>query len=402
LRKIINEPEKRRKLIVYINPPYAEAGNKKTIVDQGENKAKVSASKVFDRFENTLGASMLELFAQFMLRVYADIPCSKLAMFSKLKHISSANFSKFRDYFKAGCKGGFVCKANTFDNVKGEFPIAFLIWDLEHKIKINTVTPDILLTDSKQKRCWKMGTKEFREITKGEFSVDWLRKYYDKEGETLAFLRLHRNDIQNKNAVFITSRPSESDFVKHEAANITTKNLIVASIYVSIRQVIEATWLNDRDQFLYPNEKWETDTVFQNDCLVNILFNNVIQSAHGTNHWIPFTENEVDAKEKFESNFMSKYLKDKTCSPEARSVLSAGLELWKYYHAKIKNNNTASVNASFYDIREFFQGRKDSGAMNTKSDNETYNTLIKALRERHKPLAKKIEPKVYEYGFLKE
>ncbi|MDR0685668.1 MAG: hypothetical protein LBF83_11160, partial [Spirochaetaceae bacterium] len=402
LKKIIDDPEKRKKLIVYINPPYAEAGNKKTIIDQGANKAKVAASKIFDRFENMLGASMLELFAQFMLRIYADIPDSKLAMFSKTKHISSANFIKFREYFQASYKGGFVCKANTFDNVKGEFPIAFLIWDLDNSQRISSVVTDILLTDNDQKQCWKSGTKEFREVTKGEFSVDWLRKHYDKEGETLAYLRLHQNDIQNKNAVFITSRPSERDFIKHEAVSITKNNFIAAAIYCSIRQVIEATWLNDRDQYLFPNEGWEKDTDFQNDCLVNVLFNNVIQSSHGINHWLPFTETEVDAKEKFTSSFMTNYMKDKFFSDEAQAVLDAGRQLWKYYHKKIKNDKTASVNASCYDIREYFQGRNENGTMNTKSDDETYNALIKALRENQKILAKRIEPKIYKYGFLKE
>jgi hypothetical protein len=81
---------------------------------------------------------------------------------------------------------------------------------------------------------------------------------------------------------------------------ITDKNLIEAAFYFSIRHCIETTWLNNRDQFLYPNDGWKTDTEFQNDCLVNILFNNDIQSRHGdancVNHWIPFTEKEVGAK----------------------------------------------------------------------------------------------------------
>ncbi|MDR0563099.1 MAG: hypothetical protein LBG73_10495, partial [Spirochaetaceae bacterium] len=93
------------------------------------------------------------------------------------------------------------------------------------------------------------------------------------------------------------------------------------------------------------------------------------------------------------------FLKGKIFSPEAQAVLSAGKALWKYYH---KNSNTVSVNASFYDIREFFQGRKDSGAMNAKSADEGYTALLKTLRNVQKTLASKIEPKVYEYGFLKE
>jgi hypothetical protein len=40
--------------------------------------------------------------------------------------------------------------------------------------------------------------------------------------------------------------------------------------------------------------------------------------------------------------------------------------------------------------------------MNSKSNDETYNVLIKTLREKQKTLAKKIETKIYEYGFLKE
>jgi hypothetical protein len=99
---------------------------------------------------------------------------------------------------------------------------------------------------------------------------------------------------------------------------------------------------------------------------------------------------------------MSVFLKGKTFSPEAEAVLDAGRELWKYYHAKITGNKTASVNASFYDIREFFQRRNNKGTMKTRSEDETYNALIGTLRETLGILTEKIRPKVYEYGFLKE
>jgi hypothetical protein len=59
------------------------------------------------------------------------------------------------------------------------------------------------------------------------------------------------------------------------------------------------------------------------------------------------------------------------------------------------------VNASLYDIREHFQGRNASGKMNNKSEDAHYMQLIGDLRDKLKLLAKKIEPKVYEYGFLK-
>ncbi len=40
--------------------------------------------------------------------------------------------------------------------------------------------------------------------------------------------------------------------------------------------------------------------------------------------------------------------------------------------------------------------------MNNKSSDETYMNLIGDLREKLKQLADKIEPKVYEYEFLKQ
>ena len=39
--------------------------------------------------------------------------------------------------------------------------------------------------------------------------------------------------------------------------------------------------------------------------------------------------------------------------------------------------------------------------MNTESKDATYTSLITNLRQKQKELAKIIEPKVYEYGFLK-
>jgi hypothetical protein len=55
----------------------------------------------------------------------------------------------------------------------------------------------------------------------------------------------------------------------------------------------------------------------------------------------------------------------------------------------------------YSNIREYFQGQNDKGKMNNKSDNETYNELIGNLQAGLKVLARKIEPKVYEYGFLR-
>jgi len=201
---------------------------------------------------------------------------------------------------------------------------------------------------------------------------------------------------------------------------ITVNNLIETFIYFTVRHSIEATWLNDRDQFVFPKDGWQTDIEFQNDSLAFTLFHgqNRISSSEGINHWIPFTEQEVNAKEKFESPFMTDFINGKIkieeetdlfrtssnqptkreFSEEATAVFDAGKELWKYYHSQPNVN----VNASFYDIRAHFQGRNAKGRMNSKSDDERYMELIGKLRNKLSFLADKIKPKIYEYEFLKE
>jgi hypothetical protein len=249
---------------------------------------------------------------------------------------------------------------------------------------------------------------------------DWLRQYNTTANESIAYLVRGSADVQNNNVVFVTLKPSESVLKASNANKISKDNLIVNAVFLTVRKVIEQTWINDRDQYLFPKPNWENDEEFKSDCLAFILFDqsNTVKSNEGINHWIPFSEQEVNARDKFDSNFMSKFINGKLknesngdlfgsqsqrttpliFSPEAKSVFDAGRELWKYYHRQPNCN----VNASLYDIREYFQGMNEAGKMNNKSSDETYMNLIGDLREKLRQLADKIEPKVYEYEFLKQ
>ncbi|EJC10896.1 hypothetical protein HPHPP16_1349 [Helicobacter pylori Hp P-16] len=130
LQEILKDKEKRKRLIIYINPPYAEAGNKAKMSGTGEHKAKVARNnKTHETYKNFLGSGANELFAQFFMRIYKELNGCIMASFSKLKYLNSSNFKKFREIFKAKFLEGFMVPADTFDNVKGQFPIGFLVWD---------------------------------------------------------------------------------------------------------------------------------------------------------------------------------------------------------------------------------------------------------------------------------
>ena len=416
LQEIINNPEKRKKLVIYINPPYAEATTARTVTGTGENKSGVATNnKISEYYNLKIGNASNEIFALFMAKIYDKIPDAILGQFSTLKFIQGTNFAKFKEYFLAKYLKGFIVPADTFDNVKGSFPIGFTLWNLNAKEKIDNISCNIY-----NKNANHFGIKTFYGDLPQSINK-WIVKFYFKKSEIdVGTLSTRGNDFQNQKYIYIATKIDNN--VHDTKVKLSQHNLIPISIYFSVRHCIEATWLNDRDQFLYPNNGWKTDYEFQNDCLTYTLFNgqNKISSKGGINHWIPFTESEINSREKFDSNFMSKFIRGKIkpeekvdlfmvsepkahyevplkFSKEATAVFDSGRELWKYYHSQPNCN----VNASLYDIREHFQGRNQAGKMNNKSVDEIYMNLITNLRNKLKQLQTKIEPKVYEYGFLK-
>ncbi|EIZ9310479.1 hypothetical protein MQ967_000379 [Campylobacter upsaliensis] len=275
------------------------------------------------------------------------------------------------------------------------------------------------------------------------------KKYYTKNNKTmlsnfgkkiiendeflLGHFTAYGNDFQNQNYIRITSTNNYN-----HTNTITPNNLIPTSIYLSVRHCIKATWINDRDQFLAPNKKWEKDTEFQNDCLIFMLFHgqNKITCKEGINHFIPFAELELNAAEAFESHFMLEFIQGKIkisnkkkkgqqefnfqsdeledtfiptkpleFSREAKEVFKAAKELFKHYHEQAKDDETSyTPNAALYDIKAHFQGFNDKDKMNPpqKAKDEAYKDKLGELNYALKNLAKKIEVKVYEYEFLLE
>ena len=406
LQAVINDPEKRKKLVVYINPPYAEVSSKDI-----KGKVGVNLTKVHKQYSHVLGTAGRELFAQFLIRIYVEMNGCYFAEFSKLKILQGSAFIGLRNFMEAKLEKCFVAPADTFDNVKGKFPIGFKIWNTSKKEKFVTINTDVY-----DENGLFVGVKSFNAYEKNQFINKWISLYKISETDAIGFMDgINGNDFQHNNIVYILNLKSQ--LPNPRGIWINTQNLNIIAIYNAVRKCLEQTWLNDRDQFLYPNDGWQTDTEFQSDCFAYTLFSNNIQSQFGINHWIPFTEQEVNARTKFDSNLMTQFIAGKLeqekaatlfdtqeqritpliFSTQAQAVFSAGLALWQYYHQQPNSN----VNASLYDIREHFQGRNAAGKMNNKSDDARYMGLIKQLREELKTLQKNIAPKIFEYGFLK-
>lgn len=421
----------KKKILVLINPPYGEVGssfNKTT--DKNTAKTAINKTKLSKVAIEKFGKSTNELFGQFLARIAMEIPTATIAMFSTLKYVNSQTHEKFREVWNSTYKAGFIVHSKAFDGLKGNFPIGFCIWQTNNlpnakKTPITEISCEIL-----NKNAEPIGEKKFYNIENDKLLTTWIKRPKSNDvpaiplknavspatrttdircktwsDNAIAYVSAMGNDIQQASSTIILS----SGYSGGHGFYVTKENLNQAAVVFAVRRLIKPTWINNRDQFLQPN--CELDLEFQNDCLIYMLFSgsNLTASADDlewggqkysiVNHFIPFSEEELNAPSAFESDFMLKYIKNLKFSSEAKAVLKEAKELWKEYFNQefprsIKENlklNRADV--GWYQVRNALkENEKEAGVA----------VSFCAFENAYKTLADKLRPKVYEYGFLRE
>ncbi len=428
LRKAIKS---RKKILVLINPPYAEATNAGNTAKGGEaeNKSGVAKTKFAKVGMRDYGKASNELFTQFVARIAEEIPNATLAMFSTLKYVNAPNFEKFRNVWNAEYKGGFIVHSKSFEGLKGNFPIGFLIWytknDAKEKTPITQISVDVLDKDARP-----IGEKNFYNLPANSYLNVWIKRpKVNKEqvvplknavtptsgkarvsswsNEARAYMYCGVNDIQHATQQTVLF---SSPYGGGNGFYINKDNLWQSIIVFSVRQLIKHTWFNHNDQFLQPTGELAEE--FRNDCLLYTLFHgkNCTASANDlewngkkwsiVNHFIPFTEEEVVSTDRFESDFMVKYMKGKDFSKEAKAVLEEGRKLWQAYfthtdtHSVREELKLNRPDVGWYQIRNAIKKRNESGDFPIID--------FKTFEKAYKILSEKLQPQVYELGFLKK
>jgi hypothetical protein len=372
------------------------------------------------------GYATRELFTQFVVRISQEMPHATLAMFSKLKYVNAPNFEKFRAAWRAEYLGGFVVHSKAFDGIKGDFPIGFLVWNTASKVKTEEIAVEVL-----DKKVNPVGRKSFYNLPNSISLNVWINrpkanttpaiplknavqpaiKNNDVRGtywseDAIGQMLCDSNDLQHaaqRTALFSSGYSSAGAFF------VNPENLWQVGVVFTVRRLIKATWLNDRDQFLQPTAP--LSDAFKTDCLLWMLFNgsNLTAGANNldwngkkcslVNHFIPYTEAEVGAPERFESDFMVQYLANKALSPEALAVLDAGRALWQAYFAE---TDVHTVREAFKLNRAdvgWYQIRNALKARNASDDGMPVD--FTAFEAAYKSLGDKLRPQVFELGFLR-
>ena len=423
LRNAIKE---NKKILVLMNPPYAESGEGFS----AGNKAGVAKTKVAKTFMKQYGKSSNELFVQFLVRISKEIPTATIAIFSKLKYVNAPNCEKFRAHWNAEYKAGFIVHSKAFDGLKGDFPIGFLIWQTHHgtnkNYTIDKISPEILDKQVQSKR-----RKDFYNLPNEKMLTTWIDRPKANKTEALplknaispatakfnncywsdgaiAHMLCDGNDLQN---AFQTALFSSTHKIGHKGGfYVTPDNLWQAAIVFSVRRLIKQTWINDRDQFLIPTGKLTDE--FKNDCLIWMLFNggNLTAGADRLewngrewplfNHFIPFRQSEVNPQgNKFKSAFMVDYLEDKKLSTEALAVMAEGRKLWKSFfdttdpHKIREKYKLESNDIGWYQIHHALENRH--------AKTPVAKTYLTDFNQSYERLGDKLRPMVFDLGFLK-
>lgn len=123
LRQAIADAREGRKgakpVLVLINPPYAEAtgGGLAVPMAKSENKVGVANTQFARTAMSRYGKATNELFMQFIARAYQELPTAKLAIFSKVKYISTPTLNEFRNVWRAEYLGGFAVHSRSFEGL---------------------------------------------------------------------------------------------------------------------------------------------------------------------------------------------------------------------------------------------------------------------------------------------
>lgn len=331
-----------KKILVLINPPYGETG---AGIGKGDKNKKGVEQTQVNATMTDMGYASKELFVQFLARIARELPTATLAMFSTLKYVNAPNFEKFRQIWNAEYQGGFIVHSKAFDGLNGDFPIGFLIWktsqDAKKKTPITEIAVEVL-----DKKAQQIGEKKFYNLPNSTYLNVWIEKPQTNDelalplsnaikvssnprlkkscDQMVGYLYASNNDLQHAGmetcltSSIYTGGNGGGCYVKDE-------NLWHAAVVYTVRRIVKSTWSNDRDQFLQPSG--ELTNEFKTDCLIWMLFNgsNLTASANDlewngrkwslVNHFIPFTEAEVGAPDRFESDFMVQTSPTKPCPP---------------------------------------------------------------------------------------
>lgn len=452
LKKAIKEG---KPIVILMNPPYAAAGEMGTKEDS--HKSGSSKNKINDlMLKQKLGKSSMQLYAQFLYRTFkiGEINSNiKIAIYSKPAFFTSSSFKKFRTILNKNYHlvDGFLFNASEFSDVSSQWGISFslffynTLWNLNNLIS-DSFTLKLKLFNSKTFSINTCAIKNLYNTDDKNNAFDWV-KYNSKnkiDAPMLSSSLLTKSKVSNQvyldkkafgyfdnksnNVYYNNIRVAifSSSFTDTCGTSIVKENFLKCTSLFTARKTITgkyANWINDKDEYLAPNENHPAWQQFQYDSLVYSLFNN--SSQQSSLRQVAYKDKLWDIKNEFfwlskdkmkqlaeENDFDALYQDARTSneryvyellfgeqniysklSPDAKSVLDMATSLME---KSMSMRKAMSEEHPEYHLQAWDSGyaqMKLVWKQYFKNDFDAFRKLYKQFEDRMRPL-------VYELGFL--
>lgn len=445
------------KWIIFINPPFGTAQNKK---NASESKEGISMTKTQKHMtKDRLGEVSREVFSQFLYRIHHEFAKKQawLGLFATLKYLNAPNDQMLRNkIFRYKYEKGFVFEGSAFDGLAPGFPISFLVWDLG--VWVYDFDKQKIVAEKCNKKGDAYGTKELSMIDRKFLLNKWVKRpdatinfppfssalnINDAQKDLrdrisqgfICSLCAKGNDMQNNNYVALFSGPYGSA----GAYSVTKENFLKSMIIHSVRKIAKGDWSNDRDQFYKPYVEYFHDEVIQQlgyeegvtpefpmdfarDCVVwslfapsnqtsalkDVVYKGKTYQIH--NNLFPFTIDQVKAwgiqdpdikmtiiaenEDRFAAIWlMANY---EGLSQAAKDVIEAAKTVYQLYFTKLNLINTRHFQIQTWDAGRYqiINSMKEDGVGIGLEE-------IKTLEDTNKKLAEKIRAQIYPLGFLR-
>ena len=436
--------EQNKPIVFFLNPPYATACNQGETSKEGVNDTKIR--KIMS--ELGLGGGAENIQHQFMFRIQQITEKFKLnnvyvALFSNPIYLSGQKSKDFLTHFCNNFEylNGIIFQASHFADVASNWGITFNVWKNGKTNDVNNFIHHII--EKENGKLVIKGEKNIYNAWANNLASSWVRKEIkglkcvdlpnltnginikdcDKNRgkgllNGLGYFHNNANSVQyNITYVGLYSSPCA-------AANglpIVVQNFEKCCTLFTARKLIIGDWINDKDEYIAPNENHPQWKQFVADSVVYGLFNTSSNQSSLRN--ITYKGKQWDIKNEF--FFMSKELMSGLANESGNDDMyndcSASDErfvyLWLKEHqgelspmgkAVLKKAEELVITSMKYralfneEHEEYQINNWDCGYYQLKALWKQFMpNELKEFNELYKEFAKQLKPMVYELGFLK-
>lgn len=446
---LIKAFEQNKPIVFFINPPYGTAG---VMGNTGTSRAGTNNTAIRDEMVEVKFGGSENLQHQFMYRITKLVEKYHLtnayfALFSSPIWLSGSKQGKFLKNFSSQweCKDAYLFQASHFADVSGAWGISLTLWKsdsqttpiTEYNMKLIDILDDgsidVFGNHTLYNASLLKGANDWCEInapktviypnlTSG-LNIDSTQRL--NKAITDQYGQLVMSDpkvVENQTGVLMLSSTNANAHKK--CISISISNFTRCTALFTARKLIEGNWINDKDEYLAPNEDHHDYKRFESDSIVYSLFQNSSNQTSmrqitykGKLYDIPneffwmskdtmmdlanehhddfmFNDARTTSKERYVFTLLQKPEVQQNMSDTAKQLLSMATEMtiksMKYrtlFESDHPDYHIHTWDAGYYQLKNLWK--------------EYLPEDFKRFRELFKQFGDELRPLVYSLGFLR-